>query len=273
VGRVKIVYLIIASNNYEHKYDEQTQVATWANPNTVHVIWLRGGKTTHFDPEKRSLTVKVAEEYENILEKTILGMQWCLSEIEFDFLIRANVSTYFRTQKVEETLSKIPTESTFIGGYTEFVNQSKEDLISTLFVNGGAIFLNHNAVCEISKMTIEEWAGMPDDFAISQHLINKGSFPVKMSRGNVSNTGILTNSIYYRMKSSRNSEMASIRMQRLHDILSKDTAIRKFTAYLTFQYSELENFKRNFLNLREYLLSLYSIFSSFIRWSKLRCRK
>jgi hypothetical protein len=267
---VKIVYLIIASNNLEHKRDEEAQSQTWANQENLDVIWLRGGNETYFDAENRTLTVRIAEKYENILKKTLLGINWCLDNLEFDFLIRGNVSTYFRVTEIEKHMCKRKSKEIFVGGFLDFAKRENESLISCVFVNGGAIFLNRRACTELINMSIANWQGLPDDFAITQYLISIGCKPARLARGNVSNTGILTNKPFYRLKSSRNSSMASIRMQNLHSLLNAKGIFRKGKVYLVFQITELRFFKQNFLNIGEYVLSTYSVLSSYLKWNVLK---
>jgi hypothetical protein len=260
---MKTLFLVIASNNSEHLLDEATQRETWTYNQSEGVIWLRGAESTYFDAGSSTLFVSINEKYENILEKTLLGMKWCLYNLEFDFLVRANVSTYFDVSKVNESLYVYRSHSMFIGGHIDFMkipNSRTEP-----FVNGGAIFMNKRSVLELQEMDISSWLSVPDDFAISKYFVEKGAKLTSLPRGNISNTGIIRYRMYYRLKSSENGAMASLRMKLLHKILTTDSAWLK-TIYITqFYVQEIRNFRCNFKNPIRYLLSVYSTISSSVR--------
>jgi hypothetical protein len=259
---MKLLFLIITSDDPIHIQDEETQRATWAKSELADAIWLRGGKATFLNLESRTLYVEVEDVYTRILQKTIFGVNWCVNNLEFDFLIRANVSTYFDIQRLKKSLSKYDSQSDFFGGHLDFARGSSSFTLNSMFVNGGALFLSQRTARRFREMYYEDWSNLPDDFAISQFLYKQKVEPTPMPRGNVANTGILTKRDYYRMKSSSNQDMATLRMKRIHQIRSETNASRKPIMYLLFYVSELKNFKRNFVNLTNYFLSVYSIVSS-----------
>lgn len=56
---MRILYLVIASDDPIHIQDENMQRNTWAFKKFNEVIWLRGGDETFFDESKQTLFVKV----------------------------------------------------------------------------------------------------------------------------------------------------------------------------------------------------------------------
>jgi len=266
---MRCIYLIVASDDPIHVQDETTQRETWAGKNLDQVIWLRGGENTHFDDSKRTLYVGVPEKYENILAKSILGIKWCIINLDFDFLVRANVSTYFVPKKVNAYLAEDKKDRDFFGGYLDFRKSTAGAKSETLFVNGGALFLSRVTAFKLARMDVSEWQRSPDDFAMSQFLIQKGIKPTWIPRGNVASTGILNNKMYYRMKSSGNSNMASIRMHFLDKILVTPNVLKKVQLYFFFVLSEIKNFRMNHINLYQYVLSLHSVVNSRIKSRKL----
>lgn len=259
---MRILYLVIASDDPVHIQDENTQRSTWAFKNFNEVIWLRGGEKTFFDESKQTLFVKVAEKYENILAKTILGIEWCIKNLDFDFLIRANVSTFFVPTKVHSYLAQLEENINFFGGYLDFSKNENSLKSETFFVNGGAFFLSREAALTLLRVEVDKWKGRPDDLAMSQFLINEGLKPTWIPRGNVANTGILTRKMYYRMKSSSNSNMATIRMRLLDKIIKTPNLVKKIQIYFLFTLSEIRNFRKNHVNLGQYALSLYALAQS-----------
>lgn len=259
---MKLIFLIIASNDSVHLQDELTQRRTWAQDNLAECIWLRGGERIHFDEYERTLRVPVEESYKNILSKTICGINWCVENIPFDFLIRANVSTYFEAAGIRQLLEKYSPNEELFGGYLDFINSSAKAYHQKMFVNGGAIFLSFKTAEKLRQMDSLEWLDKPDDYAISQYLFRQMVKPTQIPRGNISNTGILTKKSYYRAKSSRNPIMASLRMQSIFDLSRESKPLMRIGHYCKFYWNELKFFRENFGTFRNYCLNVYSFLSA-----------
>jgi hypothetical protein len=265
---MKCLYLIIASDNLDHIRDEHSQRKTWAKA-IENVIWLRGGKQEKFDSINRTLYVDVDETYENILRKTIEGIRWCFENLEFDFLIRSNVSTYFVPERIEGMLSHESPANSFLGGYMEFINDRTISDLNRVFVNGAAIFLSRKTVERLVTMNPALWEGKPDDYAISQYLLSKKVEPKWISRGNIGATSILCNRSFYRLKSSENPVMAEIRMYNLHSIFSSLKTLELFKATTKYYWDEVKNARVNHRSIKRYCASVYSIFVSKIKYREL----
>ena len=257
---MRCIYLIIASSNLINLQDELAQRKTWAIDNK-EVIWLRGGNENYFDSVSQTLFVDVEERYENILEKTIKGVKWCLENIEFDFLVRGNVSTYFVPKRIMEVCEKYNSNHEFLGGYIDFMKDSKSRRNVQMFVSGAAIFLNRKAAQSLTSIDINLWNSVPDDVAISQFLFGRGVNPTWIPRCNLSTTSILTKRAYYRMKSSENGNIASIRMQNLDRIRKAKNKKCLLNLILRFYFDEIKWAKRNYKSFSGYLRSLFSIAS------------
>jgi len=262
---MKILYLIIASNNIEHIRDEESQRKTWAKAGE-NIVWLRGGEEEKYDPSRRTLFVQVEEIHEKILEKTVLGIKWCVDNLEFDYLIRSNVSTFFVEQRVNEILEKVNWRDEFLGGFIEFIDNRELSHKKRQFVNGAAIFLNRKSAKILTKLDYKSWSTEPDDYAISQFLISKGAKPFWISRGNIGATSILRKRAYYRLKSSENPHMASKRMENLFAILSAKNTTESINSIVDYYSDEIRNIKRNHRSLWRYCKSVYSVQVSKLRF-------
>ena len=258
---MKILYLIIASNDPIHIQDEITQRKTWANESQSEVIWLRGGTDEYFNQESRTLYVKIDEDYKNILSKTILGVKWCIKNVDFDILIRGNVSTYFAISKIRRHFKKLNVKDDLLGGHIDFMSIESRSLDDSLFINGGAIFLTRKAAISLTNLNVQEWDGWPDDFAISRYLITHGVSLSQIPRCSLSATGFFSNRIYYRLKSSNNSKMASMRMLNIHKYFENPRILYKLYQLILLEINEIKYFKQNFINLQEYCRSIYSVLS------------
>ena len=271
---MKIVYLIIASNLPENLLDESSQRATWAHEQPASVLWLRGGKNEFYNAADRTLFVEIQENYQNILAKTVKGALWCLENLEFEFLIRANVSSYFVPTRVESYLSGflVRGNERFFGGFIENERGVGKANLESVFINGGSMFMNRTAVEDLVKVDISKWQNCPDDISISKHLIGGGVVPTPIPRGNLCITGIFTNRIYYRLKSSNNSIMASGRMYRVHNVVLAKNTRAKAVALFSLYVFEFCHFKKNFINFRYYFLGIYSLFNSLRMGLRLKAR-
>ena len=260
---MKCIFLLIASNNFEHQLDEATQRKTWAKE-LPNVIWLRGGESTIFDPYDRNLYVPVEETYENILKKTILGINWCLENLEFDFLIRGNVSTYFVPERLNALLGKINCKEDFFGGYVEFMSIENQSKRECLFINGSALFLSRSVAEKVSSINVSDWNEIPDDFAISRSLFSQGVVPTSIARGNIGQNSIFGKRAFYRLKSSENAYMASLRMENVDRILKEPRKFRRLIGILRYYKNEFMFWKKNYRTLYGYILSAYSVLASML---------
>lgn len=224
LAEAKILILILSSKNEINIRDEMTQRETWAtNSKNCRIIWIRGDASQEefYDEKERTLYVQVEEKSKNILEKTILAMRWAMKQQwQPDIIIRSNVSTYFKPDKLVTECTELMrrTYGPLIAGYFD---RHKEDYFQKGgrrdFVSGAGIFLNKKAVNELLRINLEKFREIPDDVAISIYLLEKGvsAFPIR--RCNMYLTGLLKENSYIRVKSSVDSDLASIRMKMIFD--------------------------------------------------------
>ena len=70
---MKVIILVIASEDLVHESDMQTQIDTWIStcPDEIKVIFLRGWQNTFYQLKNNVLFVPCPEGYLMILKKTI----------------------------------------------------------------------------------------------------------------------------------------------------------------------------------------------------------
>lgn len=245
---MKLVFLVIASEDPINEQDLTTQKKTWATSNSgeIKVIWLRGYNGSDFIFDGETLFAPCLELYENILEKTILGVKYLLDHVEFDVLVRTNVSTYFNLGLTQAKLKNNSFRRDFYGGYIDkskggyFGRKKSQDYIS-----GTGIFLSKNAAQELSKLDFKMYRGIPDDVAISHFLELSGIQRIRMPRNNLSSTHIFFPSYYIRAKSSSDSTLATRRMILIHDFFSRDKFIHRLRSYFQIMSLEIAAFKEH----------------------------
>ena len=243
---MNLVFLVIASRDSVHEQDLLTQKQTWAAflPEGVNVVWLRGHEEDKFVFDGKTLYVPCHELYGNILEKTILGIKYIVENLDFDVLVRTNVSTYFNIDKTLFELGKRYYKDEFFGGYIDkskggyFGKKERQDYIS-----GTGIFLSRAAAKKLSTLDFMDYMHIPDDVAISHFLDLSGLRKVRMSRNNLGSTHIFFPSYYIRAKSSAVSSLASDRMQLIENYFKQDTLSAKLRSYMQIIGFEIRAFQ------------------------------
>lgn len=242
---MRLIFLVIASEDSIHQQDLLTQQETWAHalPDGVSVFWLRGHEEDTFRLEGNTLYVPCLELYGNILEKTILGMKYLVDNLNFDVIVRTNVSTYFNVEMTLSELRKTRYRGDFFGGY---IDKSKGGYFgrseSQDYISGTGIFLSRGAARKLASLDFKEYTGIPDDVAISHYLEESGLRKVRMSRNNLGSTHIFIPSYYIRAKSSAVSSLASNRMRMIHIYFTAGSIFRKIRTYKEIMIFELVAF-------------------------------
>lgn len=236
---MRVIFLVIASQDPVHQADLEVQRLTWASsiPSDSRVIWLRGSESSVAKLSDCTLYVPCLELYTNILEKTILGIRFILENFDFDILIRTNVSTYFDFDRLSRELNrKFYTES-FVGGYVDKTNGKYFNSNKSMeYISGTGIFLSKTAAISLSKMDLENFKNFPDDVAISHYLASQNIPLVRMHRNNVASSHLFFPSFFTRTKSSADPSLAGKRMILLHEYFSSGGLLRRIrTSYKIFK--------------------------------------
>ena len=255
---MKIVYLVLASNNQIHQRDAEYQQLTWAkNKNSnSSVIWLRGGNEYKFWND--TLEVPLQETYVNILEKTVLGIRWLTENMEFDYLVRTNVSTYFNQPAVEKVLSRLEPGQKHAGGYFEFAkNAYPGSLPDNRFISGTGIFLSKQTCELLSHMPTDNYTNIPDDVAITNFLSSNGCNFFYIPRGNLGYTHFFTPKVFTRLKSSRDSFAASNRFLLIDAYFVASNWESRMRALIKIYSYEISLSKKDFRGVLDFSLRLY----------------
>jgi len=234
--------MVIASNNPENERDLQAQLSTWLGdlPPNYQFLMLRGSELSSFSYSSNTLYVPAQELYENILLKTSLGILWATEKMDFDLLIRTNVSTYFAIEHLDKLIDKIDTTKDFFGGYIE---RCKDPLslnqIPIPYVTGTALVMTNSVADILSRIPIENYTGIPDDVAISHYarISNLDITPLK--RNNFSQNHLFLPTYHIRLKTSKNSYLAARRMRDVHNYFIEKRKLIKVLKYFVVMGKEL----------------------------------
>jgi hypothetical protein len=252
---VKILYLALAGGSPDHDSHQKSQEETWAQNQEpgVRVIWMHGDENL-VNPriDGNNLYLPVQEQYEKLLEKTILAVNWALENIEFDYLIRTNTSNYFYQPLVRKHLSKfLKTENTAGGVIASWRGLIQGVKKNHSYISGAGIYLSRASTQLLRSMNAKEYTGVPDDVAIGHWLSLNGTKFRPIPRNNVTDFKPIWPSPQIRVKSWKHPEVTCDRMFELDRIYKAATADEIF--------SSVEDFVSHEKNRCELELSLIHI--------------
>jgi hypothetical protein len=268
---MKVLILIIASDDPVHENDLQTQFNTWISdcPAEIRVVILRGWKNNFYKFENNVLFVPCREEYLLILKKTIFGIKYILENLDFDILIRTNVSTYYEPKKLIHELNKPRYKKDFAGGYVDRSSQKIWNAKKSFeYISGTGIFLSKNIAKVVSELDPESYINIFDDIAISNHLKLMNVPIIRMSRSNLHSTHFFIPTFHIRLKNSSNSNSASIRMKLVHDFYQAESFYQKLHVYLKICLNEFSESKNSSESWYLYALKNRIVVTSFIKLKK-----
>jgi hypothetical protein len=245
-----------------------SQIQTWAysDSENVSILWLRGWDENHFKLDGRDLYVPCKEEYAKILEKTILGTKFILSEFDFDILIRSNVSTYFDLKSLERELSRRQYRTDFYGGYVDKTKGSYfGGSTSQEYLSGTGIFMSRRYSEILSLLNWRDFENIPDDVAISEFFRQKGLRRFRMKRNNLSSTHIFLPNFYTRTKSSTDSSLAGKRMHLLRQYFETQGIRKRIRIYFLIQILELKAFFNHPEPIRMYILRNRVVAANYVK--------
>lgn len=251
---MRILYLILAKYEELWERDRKSQEDTWAKDDSKGIIRYLYGATENNPSSSNSMFVDCLDEYDHILQKTILGLQTSLQHLEFEFAVRTNVSTFFNDKKLSNKIALQPKDIPIALGY--FEQHKKEyrcQLPNKLFISGSAIIVNRNAAKILAEMDWEIYKSIPDDVAISHYLSTKGVTLKHLARSNYHITHLPLEASIYRLKSSEFSHLTSKRMKLINQLGEESNFIGKFLIFCSMLRLEIatsfnnESIRRDFL--------------------------
>jgi hypothetical protein len=268
---MKIIILIIASNDVVHENDLQTQFKTWISncPRDIRVIVLRGWENDFYKFENNVLFVPCREDYSSILTKTILGIRYILQNLDFEILIRTNVSTYYEPKKLLIELNQPRYKKDFAGGY---VDRSSQKVFNTKnsfeYISGTGIFLSKNVAKIVSELDPEVYNNIFDDIAISHYLQKQNVQIIRLPRNNLHSTHFFIPTFHIRMKNSFNPMTASVRMKLVHDFFQARNINQKLHIYWKICSNEFNEYINSSESFHLYYVKNRIVINSFIKLKK-----
>lgn len=126
--------------------------------------YLLYGNSNHFRVEGEEIHFPVVETFiPGILHKTLWAFRWALEEkLEFDYILRANLSSFWILDRLYNYLSKMPLTRTIISHKEYPITPGDVGMM-----NGSGMFFSRDVIEYLAKYTDYNYSA-PDDREITQ---------------------------------------------------------------------------------------------------------
>jgi len=245
----KILILVLSSNTYPSSRNEKTIKKTWFKDvlEDVEVIFYKAGKESKL--LGKELILDVGTKTSDIGLKTIEAFEWSLNNLEFDFLLRTNTSSYINIQNLVDYINTNFSKDKFLYHGLEMKLKDNKTKKEINFVSGSGILFNLNTIKLIvnnkTELDYKEW----DDVAIGKLLKKFNVNPTSGFRydikGNIFKQSIDKSYYHYRCRIDNHygypRYLEKYVLKELHNIM-KQIKVNKFTKYilnLLFEFSKL----------------------------------
>lgn len=228
-----VIFLVLAGGPSTHRNHEMAQRSTWARNrgSRFKVVWLEGGATSlRYCQETSTLHVPLAETYENLLAKTLIGLRWVLDEYSPELVIRTNTSNYWDLSLVLEEMHRINLTRLYAGvpGVFEPHTLTPGVQEKVEFVSGAGIWLSQDVASALLAADPEEFRGLVDDVAIGVFFRRFGFRISTMERCNVTDYEKLKFLPQIRVKHWSIPRLTAKRMFEIHEIVvEKDPSLKR----------------------------------------------
>lgn len=167
--------------------------------------------------DDRNLYTPVPESFENILWKTVESVRWSLANLEFEYLVRTNTSTFLNTDLLARALEDAPRSGLYQGtiGEWQAVNRGGAPV---RYVSGSAAIMSRDVAEILAAAVPARWNGTPDDIAISQVVQRSGIDLREADRVAVTDFEPIRPCVNTRVKSPVDGSTTVRRMHGLHDL-------------------------------------------------------
>ena len=200
--KIDFVVLVIAKDNRQYNFLKKIMNATWVK-NHPQVFYIYGnGKLGAGEIDvrklrnlpkgdsdvnirvcptstdgKNNLTCDSVQGWDEILPNTISAMKYIQDNLNFDYLIRTNQSTYWNLQNLSELLRSLPETNLYAG----FVDSK----LPMQFVSGSGVIMSKDVVNLLTKNPEKLESRLIDDLAIGKFLNSMGIKPFHLIRPQV----------------------------------------------------------------------------------------
>jgi len=165
--KCKILVLVLAGNTRRSNINLKYQKMTWQKKHEdIEIVTYSGG--SNFEFKNNNLILNVSDNYKDISEKTREAFLWISKNIDFDYLIRTNTSSYIDL----ENLKKFCDRNNITNLYRGRILKYQLNNLNIHYASGDEVLLSKDTFDKIIK-NINFWdINLPDDVSIGK-LMNK----------------------------------------------------------------------------------------------------
>lgn len=139
---MKLLILILSSKTYPSSRNKKAIKKTWIrnNPKNSTVLFYESGQIQ--TKIEDTLYVEVDSTTKNLGYKFLLGIEWCLKNIDFDYIFHTNTSSYVNIPVLEEFITNNYSDEEFLYSGIPMVRDYKNSNDFINFMSGAGIIMN-----------------------------------------------------------------------------------------------------------------------------------
>ena len=238
----EIAFVFIAGGSAAHLANMRAQQEACFSllPGRIKCVWLISDKTVATATLAGSvLYLPIADEYENLLSKTIMGIGWVLSNWKPKYIIRSNTSNYFNLFALEAITEKLAQTHYLYGGASGTAEvQLAGGPTKVTYVSGAGIYLDQLTARKLLEIDIERYSSIVEDIAIGDYFENLGQRITEIHRNDVTDWRPLEFTFQSRIKAWHSDEITLNRFKEITQLV-KSTRLQTFFCYLIFEFKEV----------------------------------
>ena len=238
----RLAFIFIAGGSQAHLANMKAQQeACFANlPKDVRCLWLVADEEVNeVKLEDSTLYIPIMDVYENLLEKTVIGINWVLANWSPDYIIRSNTSNYFNLRALDLFFEQASEENLLYGGVrgTAKVQILGNEQVVT-YVSGSGIYLSSLMARELVQIDHASYLEVVEDVAIGMYLSNRGFSITEIPRNDVTDWNPLEFGLQLRIKAWHSDDLTLKRFKEISRML-KQSGLRRNCLYVFFELKEV----------------------------------
>ncbi len=173
-SKKKILFLIQSCNREDFLNEEPIVRETWAkdivngNITNTRILFYRRSLDGKECIENDILYVNESDAYSNTYLKTIAALDYVNKNIDFDYIVRTNTSTYINTEIIVNLINSFSENDNNIYGTRLIINASSKWYI---YLRGNCVIFSKDVSKDIVSSQVSRMLG-PDDSLIGYNLAN-----------------------------------------------------------------------------------------------------
>jgi hypothetical protein len=154
--KIKILILVLSSKTYPSSRNKKAIKKTWGSnlEDNFEIIFYESGETENIIDD--TLFVETDTSSKNLGYKLLLALDWCTSNIDYDFILRTNTSSFVNTIELKNFILENLTNKEYVYCGMPLVRDYKETNKKINFLSGAGIIFNKKTVQLILKKK-EQW--------------------------------------------------------------------------------------------------------------------